>query len=217
MGTHWPLQQNTDFLVWQLLQRICSQHHMYPPFFNAPTVERSQVRQDSVIIGGILRSINVELGELNNVTLSQFDSKSALQSFHFCKQWAPDTVFLGLFLDKFSWKTFTFDPFPPASHPSKSKSYHNLPREPQRNSDAISKSLLVLPGETRTLPPQNTCNLAKQSSRRIPRIDSKSKPKRALEQQMKTQQAKPGSASSLNCRARDGNGGLSLLWYHINP
>lgn len=181
MRTHWPLQQSTDFLFWQLLQRIRSQPNMYPPFFNAPTVGRSQVRQDSVIIGGVLRSTNVELGELRNVTLSQSDSKSALHSFHFCKQWAPDTVFLGLFLDKFSWKAFTFDPFPPTSHPSKSKSYHNLPREPQRNSDAISKSLLVLPGETRT-PPKNTCNLAKQSSR-IPRIDSKSKPKRAMEQQ----------------------------------
>lgn len=184
MRTYWPLQQNTDFLSWQLLQKLRSQPNMYPPFFNAPTVERSQVRQDSVIIGGILRSINVERRELQNVTLSQSDSKSALHSFHFCKQRAPDTVFLGLFLDRFSWKTFTFDPFPPVSHPSKSKSYHNLPRETQRSSDAISKSLVLLPGETRT--PQNTCKLAKQSSRRIPRMVSKSKPKRAFEQQSKS-------------------------------
>lgn len=72
----------------------------------------------------------MELVELKSVTLSQADSKAALHSFHFGKKWALDTVFLGLFLDKFSWKTFTFDPFPSVSHSSKSKSYHSLPREP---------------------------------------------------------------------------------------
>lgn len=105
----------------------------------------------------------MELVELKNVIPSQHDSKP-LHSFQFCEKWAWDTVFLDLFLDKFSWKTFTFDPFPPVSHSSKSKSYHNVPREPWRKQCCYRQK--PPPTTQGKQGPQTACDLAKPSSRR---------------------------------------------------